>query len=117
MAPACFTADATLKSPVIDITGHDEIRAFAGRFAAQRAAGTQFRHMVSNIAVTLDGGKLATVTADLPVPTPKGTPAPNKKGTPTSGPSPAQPPAPMPVDAVVSEKFDYRSQAQPVAAP
>ena len=38
----CFTVDATLKSPVIDISGHDEIRAFAGRFAAQRAAGTQF---------------------------------------------------------------------------
>ena len=29
-----------------------QIRAFAGRFAAQRAAGTQFRHMVSNIAGT-----------------------------------------------------------------
>src|SRR5689334_25266734 len=32
----CFTADAILKSPVIDIRGRDEIRAFAGRFAAQR---------------------------------------------------------------------------------
>ena len=49
----CFTVDAILKSPVIDISGHDEIRAFAGRFAAQRAAGAQFRHMVSNIAVTI----------------------------------------------------------------
>ena len=49
----CFTADAILKSPVIDISGHDEIRAFAGRFAAQRAAGAQFRHMVNNIAVTI----------------------------------------------------------------
>jgi uncharacterized protein (TIGR02246 family) len=55
----CFTADAILKSPVIDISGHDEIRAFAGRFAAQRAAGTQFRHMVSNIAVTIDGNRAA----------------------------------------------------------
>jgi len=26
----CFTVDAILKSPVIDISGHDEIRAFAG---------------------------------------------------------------------------------------
>src|SRR5580700_10689335 len=43
----CFTVDAILKSPVTDISGHDEIRAFAGRFAAQRAAGTQCRHMVS----------------------------------------------------------------------
>ena len=49
----CFTVDAILKSPVIDISGRDEIRAFAGRFAAQRAAGTQFRHMVCNIAVTI----------------------------------------------------------------
>src|SRR3954452_10996597 len=53
----CFTADAILKSPVIDISGHDEIRAFAGRFAAQRAAGAQFRHMVSNIAVTIAGNR------------------------------------------------------------
>src|SRR6516225_2218549 len=51
----CFTVDAILKSPVIDISGRDEIRAFAGRFAAQLAAGTQFRHMVSNIAVTITG--------------------------------------------------------------
>jgi uncharacterized protein (TIGR02246 family) len=60
----CFTADAALKSPLIDIKGHHEIRAFAGRFAAQRAAGTQFRHMVTNIAVTLDGDR-ATATAYL----------------------------------------------------
>jgi uncharacterized protein (TIGR02246 family) len=51
----CFTEDAVLKSPVIDIQGRDETRAFAGRFAAQRAVGTQFRHMVTNIAVTIDG--------------------------------------------------------------
>ena len=35
----CFTVDAILKSPAIDISGRDEIRAFADRFAAQRAAG------------------------------------------------------------------------------
>ena len=55
----CFTADAILKSPVIDISGHDEIRAFASRFAAQRVAGTPFRHMVSNIAVTISGNRAA----------------------------------------------------------
>jgi uncharacterized protein (TIGR02246 family) len=55
----CFTANAILKSPVIDVSGHDEIRVFAGRFAAQRAAGTQFRHMVSNIAVRINGNKAA----------------------------------------------------------
>src|SRR5580658_11363153 len=61
---ACFTADAVLKSPVIDLQGHDAIRAFAGRFAAQRAAGTQFRHMVTNIAATIDGDR-ARATAYL----------------------------------------------------
>ena len=60
----CFAVDAILKSPIIDISGHDEIRAFAGRFAAQRAAGTQFRHMVSNIAVRTSGSR-ATATAYL----------------------------------------------------
>src|ERR1700685_2314049 len=60
----CFTADAALKSPVIDIEGRDAIRAFAGLFAAQRAAGTQFRHMVTNIAATLDGDR-ARATAYL----------------------------------------------------
>jgi uncharacterized protein (TIGR02246 family) len=58
---ACFTSDAVLKSPVIDIKGHDEIRAFAGRFAAQRAAGTQFRQMVTNIAVDIDGERAAAM--------------------------------------------------------
>jgi uncharacterized protein (TIGR02246 family) len=60
----CFTEDAALKSPVVDIAGRDEIRAFAGRFATQRAAGTQFRHMVTNIAATIDGDR-ATATAYL----------------------------------------------------
>jgi uncharacterized protein (TIGR02246 family) len=60
----CFTADAVLKSPVIDIKGSEEIRAFAGRFAAQQDAGTQFRHMVTNIAVDIEGNR-ATATAYL----------------------------------------------------
>ena len=60
----CFTVDAILKSPVIDISGRDQIRAFASRFAAQRAAGTQFRHLVCNIAVTITGNR-ATASAYL----------------------------------------------------
>jgi len=60
----CFTAGAVLKSPVIDLAGCEAIRAFAGRFAARRAAGTQFRHMVTNIAVTIDGER-ARATAYL----------------------------------------------------
>jgi len=61
---ACFTPDAVLKSPMVDLTGHQAIREFAGRFAAQRAAGTQFRHMVTNVAATIDGNR-ARATAYL----------------------------------------------------
>ena len=62
---ACFTADAALESPVIGkVAGHAAIRAFAERFAAQRAAGTQFRHLVTNIAAEIDGDR-ARVTAYL----------------------------------------------------
>jgi uncharacterized protein (TIGR02246 family) len=52
----CFTADATLESPAIGhITGREAIRAFATRFAALRAGGTQFRHMITNLATESDG--------------------------------------------------------------
>ncbi len=61
----CFTADAALESPVIGkIAGREAIRAFAERFAAQRAGGTQFRHMVTNIAAEIDDDK-ADATAYL----------------------------------------------------
>ena len=60
----CFTPDAVLKSPVVDIKGHAEIGAFAARFATQRAGGAQFRHMVTNIAVVIEGDR-ATATAYL----------------------------------------------------
>jgi uncharacterized protein (TIGR02246 family) len=54
----CFTADAALESPVIGvIAGRAAIRAFAGRFAAQLAGGTQFRHMITNIAAEIDGDR------------------------------------------------------------
>ena len=52
----CFTADAVLESPAIGlIAGHKAIRAFARRFAALRKDGTQFRHMISNLAVEFTG--------------------------------------------------------------
>ena len=60
----CFTADAALKSPMVDLKGHAAIRDFAGRFAAERASGVQFRHMVTNIAAIINGGR-ATATAYL----------------------------------------------------
>jgi ketosteroid isomerase-like protein len=63
----CFAGDAALESPVIGvIAGSAAIRAFAGRFAAQRAGGTQFRHMVTNIAAEIDaGGERARASAYL----------------------------------------------------
>ncbi len=63
----CFTADATLESPVIGaIQGTAAIRAFAGHFAAQRTAGTQFRHMITNLAVEIHpGGDRARAAAYL----------------------------------------------------
>ena len=62
---ACFTEDAVLESPAIGrIGGTEAIRAFAGRFAAQRRAGTQFRHMITNLAAEIDGNR-AHATAYL----------------------------------------------------
>jgi uncharacterized protein (TIGR02246 family) len=61
----CFTQDASLESPVIGkIAGREAIRAFAARFAALRAKGTQFRHMVTNIAAEIEGDR-ARATAYL----------------------------------------------------
>jgi len=54
----CFTADARLESPAIGvIQGTEAIRAFAGRFRALRAGGTQFRHMITNLAAELHAGR------------------------------------------------------------
>jgi ketosteroid isomerase-like protein len=63
----CFMADAALESPAIGrIQGSDAIRAFAGRFAAQREGGIQFRHMITNLAVELTpGDERARATAYL----------------------------------------------------
>ena len=63
----CFTEEAALESPVIgSIAGRDEIRGFAERFAAQRAGGVQFRHMITNIAAEIeDSGNRARASAYL----------------------------------------------------
>jgi ketosteroid isomerase-like protein len=55
----CFTADATLESPVLGrFSGHAGIRAFAERTAAlKREAGVQFRHVVTNLAAQVDGNR------------------------------------------------------------
>ncbi len=52
----CFTADAVLESPAIGvIAGCEAIRTFAGRFAALREGGAQFRHMITNLAIVVEG--------------------------------------------------------------
>ncbi len=53
---ACFTPDAVLESPAIGVrSGTTQIRQFAERFAALRDGGTQFRHIISNLAAEIDG--------------------------------------------------------------
>ena len=65
----CFTADAVLTSPAIgSIAGADAVRAFAEQFRARLAAGAQFRHMITNLAVAVEpDGRRARATAYLMV--------------------------------------------------
>jgi len=64
---ACFTADAALTSPAIGtISGTAAIREFAAGFATRRAGGTQFRHLITNLAADIEpDGKRARATAYL----------------------------------------------------
>jgi uncharacterized protein (TIGR02246 family) len=53
---ACFTEDGTLESPAVGkYGGRDGVRAFAERFAAMHRRGVQLRHVLSNLAMTVDG--------------------------------------------------------------
>src|SRR5262249_34472267 len=64
----CFAPNAVLESPAIgSISGTEAIRNFARQFGERRAAGIQFRHVISNIAVTIDSDR-AKATAYLLVP-------------------------------------------------
>jgi uncharacterized protein (TIGR02246 family) len=52
----CFTVDGTLDSPTVgSYSGREGIREFAVRFARFRERGSQLRHVISNLAVQLDG--------------------------------------------------------------
>ncbi len=54
----CFAEDGSLESPLVGVyQGRDGIRAFATRFARLRESGTQLRHVLSNLAVHLDGDR------------------------------------------------------------
>lgn len=53
---SCFTEDAALESPVVGVkAGMAEIRDFAERFSRFQARGNQLRHVLSNLAVAVDG--------------------------------------------------------------
>ncbi len=62
-----FAPDGSLQSPAVgEYAGRDAIRAFAERFAAFRRNGSQLRHVISNLAVQVDGDR-ATATCYLTV--------------------------------------------------
>jgi uncharacterized protein (TIGR02246 family) len=53
---ACFTEDGALESPAVGkYAGSDGIRAFSERFAAMHRRGVQLRHVLSNLAMTVEG--------------------------------------------------------------
>jgi uncharacterized protein (TIGR02246 family) len=61
----CFTEDGSLESPTVGTySGRAAIREFAVRFARFREGGSQLRHVISNLAVKLDGNQ-ATATCYL----------------------------------------------------
>ena len=54
----CFTPDGSLDSPAVGRhAGHAAIRAFAERFARFHEHGAQLRHVISNLAVEIDGDR------------------------------------------------------------
>jgi uncharacterized protein (TIGR02246 family) len=53
---ACFTENGVLESPMIgEYAGRAGIRAFSERFAAMHQRGVQLRHVISNLAMTVNG--------------------------------------------------------------
>ena len=70
---ACFTEDAVLESPALGIRrGRTAIHDFATRFAGLRARGSQLRHVLSNLAVQLNGDHAQATCYLLTVPTREG---------------------------------------------
>jgi len=54
----CFTEDGTLVSPAVgEHTGRAAITAFARRFARFQAGGSQLRHVISNLMMTVEGDR------------------------------------------------------------
>jgi ketosteroid isomerase-like protein len=55
----CFTGDCTLESPIVGtFRGHDGIRDFATKtLRAKQERGAQYRHVISNLAMTVEGDR------------------------------------------------------------
>jgi uncharacterized protein (TIGR02246 family) len=54
----CFAEDGTLVSPAVgEHTGRAAITEFARRFARFQASGSQLRHVISNLMMTVDGDR------------------------------------------------------------
>ncbi len=54
----CFAEDGTLVSPAVgEHTGRAAITEFAHRFARFQAGGSQLRHVISNLMMTVDGDR------------------------------------------------------------
>ena len=55
----CFSEDASLESPILGkFSGHAGVRDFAARTARlKQERGTQFRHVVSNLTVDVEGDR------------------------------------------------------------
>jgi uncharacterized protein (TIGR02246 family) len=54
----CFADDGTLVSPAVgEHTGRAAITAFAHRFARFQQSGSQLRHVISNLMMTVDGDR------------------------------------------------------------
>jgi uncharacterized protein (TIGR02246 family) len=52
---ACFTEDGALESSAVGkYSGRDGIRTFSERFAKMNQRGVQLRHVISNLAMTVD---------------------------------------------------------------
>lgn len=55
----CFTRDCTLESPIVGtFHGHDGIRDFANQtLRAKQTRGAQYRHVISNLAISVEGDR------------------------------------------------------------
>ena len=54
----CFAEDGTLVSPAVgEHTGRPAITAFAHRFAKFQKSGSQLRHVISNLQMSVDGDR------------------------------------------------------------